>query len=272
MKFLYGLFIVTSIVVFLIIVIIWIILRKSNTPFSQISEREDIKISEKRITIDSQKPVGKDETSLQLTTDSDRYEPGDTVKITARVINQSDGEIVSTLIMLINVDHPFTKIAVDKVLHEYQIEISVPAHSSQVVNYFYTLPLDLSANDVFSVQATFRDTRAITQFTLIPLLQWDLTLPDRVQEGTEFIAQVRITNPQSITLKNIRATLSLPFEISAQSPLEQQIATLGSGDSKMLQWNLSALSHSEVSQFIFDVTSDNGGNISIFEGIEILGR
>lgn len=51
-----------------------------------------------------------------------------------------------------------------------------------------------------------------------------------------------------------------------------RVATLMSGDSTTLTWNLTALSHSEVSQLIFSVASDNGGNYSIFEGVEIYAK
>lgn len=266
MKFLYGLF-----VIFLATIIICIAFLRSNTPFIDSKlDSERVKIPGKMTTDESQLSKAEDKILLQVSTDKEQYGPGDTVQMTVVLTNKSEVKVKSTLVMRVYADDPMTKMAGDEILNVFQTETDVSPYDSKMVSNSYILPLNLSSDNYYYVKVAYAGLTTMTSFSLGPLFKWDLTLPDRIQEDTVFVAQIRIINPQSITLKNIRVTLGLPFDVSAQSSLEQYITALSPGDSKTLIWNLSALSHSEVSQLIFNVTSDNGGNISIFGGIEIL--
>jgi hypothetical protein len=59
------------------------------------------------------------------------------------------------------------------------------------------------------------------------------------------------------------------MELDTQDPLDRNIAVLGSTASETLTWNLVALSESEVAQLVFSITSTNGGNYSVFRGVEV---
>lgn len=133
----------------------------------------------------------------------------------------------------------------------------------------YQLPLTLSEVDNYFVRATFADGYATAPFTVVPLFEKELLLPDRVREGDEFRAELTITNPQAVTLRDIRISLALPSEVQALDRLEKQIPQLEPGARETLVWNLRALSRSAVAPFEVTVNCENGGGTTIYQGTVI---
>jgi uncharacterized membrane protein len=96
-----------------------------------------------------------------------------------------------------------------------------------------------------------------------------LKLPARVRTGERFSADLSLKNDSNVELKNLAVTVNLPADVKGR--LVSKIPeVLPSGGTNTITWELQALSPSAVSQFIFNITTENGGARKIYQGTEIL--
>ncbi len=133
----------------------------------------------------------------------------------------------------------------------------------------YQLPLTLSGADSYFVEAYFGDAYTTSPFTVLPLFEYELILPEHVKEGEGIRVELTIINRQEVALKDIQISPELPLEIEAMDDLERQVPELSPGARETFVWNLAALSRSVIAPLKFIITSENGGGMTISQGVVI---
>lgn len=210
-------------------------------------------------------------TTVGISLDRDEYNVGETMRITITITNPTEERIESAIIVDMAIDDPRSKLFPDESVTILEEDITVEPQRVETIETTYELPLELSSANSYSIQATFSDEYTTLPFKVVPLFEWELVLPDHVEDGEEFRAELTIANPQEITLKDIYVSLALPFEVQTfEETLEKHVEELEPGAKETLVWHLGALSHTIVAPFEFMVTCENGGGIKIFKGMEIL--
>lgn len=183
--------------------------------------------------------------SITISLDKEKYQVGDKIMVNITVINPTEDSITAELGVDVVAHHPWS-MAGEGILQELREIIAVAPRSSESIEMSYQLPLTLSEDDDYFVRATFAEKYATAPFRVVPLLEWELVLPDRVGEGEEFRAELTIHNPQEIALRNICVSLTRPFEVQALDEFDKQISELEPGAKETLVWHLQALSHTIV--------------------------
>lgn len=207
---------------------------------------------------------------ITISLDKERYQVGDTVLVNVNVDNPTEDTITAELAVDIVVYHP-CDMAGEEILNEFREIITIAPRSSESIEISHKIPLALSDANNYFVRATFAEAYATTPFTISSLFEWELVLPDHVEDGEEFMAELIIANPQESTLIDIHVNLALPFEVRTfEETLEKHIEKLEPHAEKTLTWHLGAISHTIVAPFEFTVTSENGGGTRILKGVEIL--
>ena len=220
-------------------------------------------------TAEDRVPEDEDAVSLRVSLDRDQYGPGDTVQVTIVLINESDVTVESTLMVTTTADFPLTKKAGDALVHLFQTEVAVPPHGSQEVSDSYDLPLELSADNLHEVEAAFAGRRAAATFALAQDFGLILSMPGQLIRGQTFTVEAEIINQRDTELSTILVTTQLPHGLITQDEEQQWIPSIPPGRSQTTQWRVTAQSYSEVSQVWIHVTTEDGGNVSTAQGIQV---
>lgn len=210
------------------------------------------------------------ESSITISLDRERYYVGDDIRVNVTIDNPTTDSIASELVVDIVAYHPWD-MAGEEVLKELRENITIEPGRSQTIRTSYRLPLTLSSADGYSVRATFAREYATAPFAVSPLFEGDLALPDHVEEGEKFVAELTIANPQRIPLRDISAKLDLPFEVqSLEETLYKKIDELEPSAKEVLVWKLSARSHTVAASLEFTIESDTSGGAQLSKGMVIL--
>lgn len=211
---------------------------------------------------------------LSVGTDQQNYNAQQqSMQASGQIQNPTGQSITQTLTVQILADDPLSKQWPDQVLAQQQQQYTVPAGQSQQFNFQFDIPMQQQQSGWnFQAQATFGDCGNGSDFGIDPCFDWQLQMPQAVQQGQQFAAQLTLTNVCQQAIQNLAAQLTLPGELATDDQPGQQIPTLSPGQSQTLTWDINAPSQSQGSQIVIHVTSQNGGNLDIYGGLEVAGQ
>lgn len=198
------------------------------------------------------------------------YDVGDMMLINIALANPTRENASYEVRADVFVDDPRTMLFPDEVLNISTESISINSNETRTINLNYELPGSLSSFNTYFVDVNVTGDDSRTPFAVNPLFKSRLALPDRVEEGDNFVAELTIANPQEMPLKDIYAKLDLPFEVqSSENVLSKRIENLEPGSEATLTWNLTAKSRTIVAPLVFTISSQTCGGAKISKGLEI---
>lgn len=210
--------------------------------------------------------------AVRIQLNKEIYRVGDEVLMDIAVENVLDSTLRGNVeIALIN-DDPTSKKWPDSVLKSFTEKIDLNRGKTYKISRSYRLPVNLSAANSYGVIVKVlgmeKHFYAVVPFQVMPLFSWSLKMPEIVKTGERFFANLTLVNESNVELKNLRVSVKFPGSVKGSS--DSKIPeVLPPGGAYTLNWELQALSPSVVSQFIFNITTENGGAMKIYKGIEI---
>ena len=127
---------------------------------------------------------------MAISLDEEQYRTGDTVHAAVTISNTAAVSITSNLVVSLTADYPLSMRFPDQVLQTLEGWTDVGPGGSETIIRSFELPLSLSSDNIFYVEAAFSDERAMTSFDLDPRFDWNILLPDKVRKDTEFVAEL----------------------------------------------------------------------------------
>jgi len=209
---------------------------------------------------------------IRIMLDREVYHVGDEVRVEVSVENMAEATLAGTVEITIVENDLTAKKFPSRTLHSTREEVRLPAGASQLFKTAFKLPGDVFADHEYLVVVRMPDQKklyATRPFKVLPLFSTYVEAPRQVPPGSRFAAVLTITNGAQVPLRNVTASLLLPIGIAGVvKPL--RIEQIAPGESVTARWALQSGSPNYVLQFVFEVTSENGGSARIYRGIEIV--
>jgi hypothetical protein len=158
--------------------------------------------------------------NISITLDKQEYYVGEIMVVNVTIDNPTGESISSDLNVHIVTHNPIYKKTPDRVLKEVDIPLTVESYGSETVLVRYEIPLTVSSSNYFIVNATFADGYAYTPFEILPLFEYETSLPDYIKEDDNFSAMLEVYNPFETSIYNIYATLKIPFEVESYDEIQ----------------------------------------------------
>ncbi len=159
----------------------------------------------------------------------------------------------------------------EQVLYEYRDVLALGPGEATTLVLEHQLDFSLSEVHDYFVRVVFGEEYETALFNVMPLFEYELALPDHVGEGRVFLAELTIRNLDWTSLRDIIVTLDLPLEIVPLDQPAKEIPALRPGEEITVVWELWAASETVVAPLEFFITTANGGETIVYDGVVVQG-